>query len=136
MIRLTFILASLAVAVVPTQVSAEDAGCNPTYLVLSAESLVVRFDPIWEVEFNGILVGCQADLARIDASALDDVRGRLEALAREKHFNLYRKAGEPEFRREVCKELNEALGQDLVSDIYFHKLALTEYRPEEPRADS
>ena len=132
MIDLVLILASILVDSDAARTSGADEGCRPTYVLAAADNFVVRFHPLWEVEFNGVLIGCEADLATIDASALAAIQEELRALAHEKHFNLYREAEETEFRQDVCGKLNKALGRELFADIFFHELALTEFRPEEP----
>jgi len=123
--------AALAAAVLGGPGAGDEAGCRPSYLELSSEEIVVRFHPSWEVTFNGVLIGCRGGLERIDPSALAAIQERLRQIAKEKHFNFYRMARRPEFRAELCRELNGVVRDELVSDIYFHTLGLTEYRPVE-----
>lgn len=95
--------------------------CRPTFLHVSQKPIEVWVGH-WKIGFEAFLVGCSAELGRIEPLELEAVENHLKSLIQTKGMPTAAQSQDSSFRSRLVSEVNEVTGSD-VSDV----LLLTRY---------
>ena len=105
--------------------------CQPTFLQLGEEPVEVEVAH-WELKANGILIGCKSELKSMTEDQILVVRAVIGQVLEETHFGFLQLAKKESWRRSLCGRINQELGGELISDIYFDTISYVEYEAKPP----
>jgi hypothetical protein len=109
--------------------SAVDVKGQRKVLDHASELISTRVSPTMEIGIKVTLIGEEDGLRAIS----DDEMGRIVSYSKrmigERSFALRLEKDSPDFRNDLCAEINRELQRDTVVDVKVYGFSFTEYRP-------
>lgn len=106
-----------------------ESPCTPGYTKLAEEFFEVQVGGEWHFHLNALLVGCTENLGTLTKDDKDRARMAVTEMVTKFHLVFLGKAEQPEFRSQISEAINQELGAQVVTDIYFDPLGFSESRP-------
>jgi hypothetical protein len=103
--------------------------CKPSLVNIAEENYIALEYENTVLEIRAIIIVCQNDLDRIA-----NIRNTCKAVIKEAFdrigpYPMFGRSQTQDFRRNICKEINNRIGDNAVHDIYFYQMKTHERFP-------
>lgn len=100
--------------------------CKPTWVYLSKGKPLSVDSGTYTVEFSAILVGCEQSLGVLKQEEVVKAQEALKRYLGKRSLDLIGSADKQELRKDAVAAMNQALGRQVVADVFFCHFAVGE----------